>query len=226
MAHSVARNESRRIPLSIYARLFQWCQRGNGEVDRGCDGDEVGRFIFLFCTQGLVPANQNMKEMIQFRYVWFILLGMLTLHACSGQSADSSASTTSKKGGWLVNVNEAQSQSIKENKPILVYFTNTDTCGLCKQMDTNVFSTPTFKDWAEQSVVLLKVDFSKIPEGSNEQYSGMAHSLKVNEYPTTWILSITHEPENNRFKVKPIGKIAYQQTPEKFIGMLQNLVRK
>ena len=167
-----------------------------------------------------------MKVMIQLRYVYFMLMGILALHSCSGQSADSSASSTSNKAGWLVNVNEAQAQSIKGNKPILVYFTASDTCGLCTRMDTDVFSTATFKDWAEQSVVLLKVDFSKIPEGSNEQYAGMAQSLKVNEYPTTWILIITHEPENNRFKVKPIGKIAYQETPEKFIGMLQNLVRK
>ena len=155
----------------------------------------------------------------QLRHISLVLIGIISLHSCTSQSA-------SEKQGWLISLNEAQTQSIKENKPVLVYFTASDTCGLCKRMDTNVFATQTFKDWSEQSVVLLKVDFSKIPEGSNEQYAGMAQSLKVNAYPTTWILNVTHEPNNNRFKVKPIGKIEYQETPEKFIGLLQNLVRR
>ena len=155
------------------------------------------------------------------RYACFVLLGILTLQACSGQAADTSQPKSSSKGGWLTNLNEAQAQSVKESKPILVYFTARDTCDLCKQMDEAVFSSSTFKDWAAMSVILLKADMAN----SNEQTAGMAQSLKVTQYPTFWILKITHEPENDRFKVKPMGTIGYQDTPEKFIGMLQGLVR-
>ena len=160
--------------------------------------------------------------MNQIRYACFILIGILTLQACAGQSADTSQSKSSIKGGWLTNVNEAQAQSVKENKSILVYFNSSDTCNLCKRLETNVFATPMFKDWAEKSVVLLEADLVN----SNEQITGMTQSLKVSVYPTIWILSITHEPADNRFKVKPKGTIGYQDTPEKFIGMLQGLVRR
>ena len=154
----------------------------------------------------------------QLRYISLLLISIISLQSCTSQ-------TTPDKQGWLFSLNEAQTQSVKENKPILVYFTASDTCGTCKRMDAEVFSTPTFKDWAEKSVVLLKVDFSNLPEGSKEQNTGMAQSLKVTTYPTIWILNITHEPQNNRFKVKPMGMIGYQDTPEKFIGMLQGLTR-
>lgn len=170
-------------------------------------------------------------------YLYIILLGMLMVQACKpgpsseevGQDQGIAKTKTIGDRGWLTDLNEAQAQSVKEQKPILVSFTASDTCRLCKALNANVFSSPTFKSWAEKSVVLLEVDMAQknlLSENRDEQHLAMANSLKVNEYPTVWILKITHEPENDRFKVKPLGKIGYQETPEKFIGLLQNLTRK
>ena len=164
----------------------------------------------------------------------FILITILSLHACSGKPSDSPAtttdnSTTKANVGWFDSMNDAYAQSMKDHKPILAYFTSSDTCGLCQQLETNVLSTPVFKTWAEQNVVLLKIDFSKhdqLQDGNQEQNTGMAQYLKVTGYPTIWILNVTHEAENDRFKVKPIGKVPIEQSPEKFIGMLQNFVRR
>lgn len=130
---------------------------------------------------------------------------------------------------WLVNLNEAYEQSAKDHKPVLVYFTSTDTCGLCKQLEAEVFSTPDFKAWAEKKVVLFEVDFSndtQLPQDSKEQNTAMARSLKVTTYPTIWMLNVTHEVENGRFKVKPIGYTGYHPSSEKLIGALQNFIRK
>jgi len=170
----------------------------------------------------------------QLRYLSFILIAIVSLIACSSKPSDSTGSspdTSSSKSGqeWLTNMNDAYAQSGKDNKPILVYFTASDTCGVCKQLEINVFSTPVFKEWAENSIVLLELDFAKhnqLPDGNKEQNMGMAQSLKVTSYPTVWILSVTHEKENGRFKVKPIGKAAIEQSPEKFIGGLQNFIRR
>ena len=175
--------------------------------------------------------------MIRSSYLFIILFGVLTLQACKqsptndsvAESQTPSNSDASANAVWFYNFNNAQAHSIKENKPIMVYFSDGDTCSLCKQLKTNVFSTPVFNEWAKKSVVLLELDLStknQLPQNFNEQHQAMARSLKVNDFPTIWILKITHEPENDRFKVKPLGKIGYQETPEKFIGLLQNLTRK
>lgn len=169
-------------------------------------------------------------------YTYIFVLVILTLQACKQQSssdpvAKSQIESNSNAAGeavWFDNFNDAQSQSIKDQKPILVNFTSSDTCGLCKKLDTDVFSSSIFTDWAARNVVLLQIDFSvknELPQDYIEQHAAMARSLKVTSYPTTWILNITHEPENNRFKVKPMGKIGYQETPEKFIGAISNLFR-
>ena len=152
-----------------------------------------------------------MKVTSPFKFVYFILLAILTLQACSPKSSDT-ATTSASPHPWLVNMNDAQAQSVKDKKPILVYFTSSDTCGLCEQLETDIFSTPMFKEWAEKKVVLFKVDFStldQLPPGSQEQNTAMARSLKVSTYPTFWMLSVTHEVENGRFKIKPIGYTGY-----------------
>lgn len=159
----------------------------------------------------------------QLRYVYFILISIISFQACTSQPAEQKDNTE-----WLKNLNEAQTQSVKAGKSILVSFTNSDTCRLCQQLETNVFSTPAFKTWAEKNVVLLEVDFSAmnpLAENNKNQNAAMAQSLKVSSYPTIWILNITHEPDNNRFKVKPIGYTTYQPSPEKLIGALQNFIR-
>jgi protein disulfide-isomerase len=126
---------------------------------------------------------------------------MTSLQACISQSADNkgagSEPSTAGNGPlqWLSNMNDAYAQSVKDNKPILAYFTSSDTCGLCKQMDAAVFSTPVFKTWAGKNVVLYELDFSKdkqLAAGSLEQNTGMANYLKVSGYPVVWIIYITH----------------------------------
>lgn len=161
-----------------------------------------------------------------FRLFGFSLIGIFGFQACSKLSADSSTAQAVSQQ-WMANINEAYAKSVKEQKPVLAYFTSSDTCRLCKQLDANVFSSPTFTTWAEKKVVLFKVDFAtldQLPKGNQEQNTAMAQSLKATTYPTIWMLNVTHEAENGRFKVKPLGYTGYQPSPEKLIGALQNFV--
>ncbi len=133
----------------------------------------------------------------------------------------------SDKEGWLVDLDEAYAQSIQSGKPILANFTGSDWCGWCKKLDADVFSTPKFKEWADKNVVLLEVDFPRrkqLPEKNRQQNMAMAQSLGIKGYPTIWILNVTREEENSRFKVDPIGKTGYTKTPEEFIGVVANFV--
>lgn len=170
----------------------------------------------------------HMKVTSSITYIFLILLAILTFQACNPKSSDSSSTSLSPQS-WLTNLNEAYAQSVKVQKPVLVYFTSSDTCGLCEQLEADIFSTPMFKEWAEKKVVLFEVDasaLSQLPAGSQEQNTAMARSLKVSTYPTFWMLSVSHEVENGRFKVKPIGYTGYHPSPEKLIGALQNFVRR
>lgn len=61
---------------------------------------------------------------------------------------------------WLTDFNEAKEISIKEKKPILVYFTGSDWCSPCKMLKKDFFNTPKFEERASK-MVLLMVDMPR-----------------------------------------------------------------
>lgn len=172
-------------------------------------------------------------------------LGLLIFIACGKTKSDQAAALSSgsadqemvipppsayksDKEGWLVNLDEAYEKSIRENKPILANFTGSDWCGWCKRLDMDVFSKPEFRSWAEKNVVLLEVDFpkrKKLPPKNQEQNAAMAQSLNIAGYPTIWMLNVSREEVNGRFKVTPLGKTGYAKTPAEFIGALSGFLR-
>jgi len=60
---------------------------------------------------------------------------------------------------WLESYGEALSTAKKENKPVLVDFTSSDSCPPCITMKREVFDTTAFKKFAAGNLVLLEVDF-------------------------------------------------------------------
>src|SRR5690625_2238264 len=79
--------------------------------------------------------------------------------------------------GWMVDIEKAHEESVRTGKPIMANFTGSDWCGWCKRLTASVFSKQEFKDWAEDNVVLLELDFPrrmKLPEEIQQQN----HSLQ------------------------------------------------
>lgn len=170
-----------------------------------------------------------MKAILFHKYL-YLLAVILSLHACQSKpEEDKEAAEKEMSLQWYSGINDAYDQSVKSNRPILVYFAGSDTCGQCTQLESNIFTDPVFKTWASKSVVLLRINYQANPQGmqgSEDQNAAIARSLKVSAYPTLWVLNITHEAENGRFKIKPVGYTRYQPSTEKLIGALQNFMRR
>ena len=62
---------------------------------------------------------------------------------------------------WYTDVKEALVVSVKENKPLLLFFTGSDWCGWCIKLQNEVLKTPEFKKWAAENVVLVELDFPR-----------------------------------------------------------------
>ncbi len=106
---------------------------------------------------------------------------------------------------WHTDLNKAIELSKKENKPMMLFFTGSDWCGWCVKLKKEVFSQSEFKQWAQDNVILVEVDFPKTTAQSEElktQNRMLQQQFVVRGYPTCFFV--------NADKLKD-GKINFTQ---------------
>ncbi len=70
-----------------------------------------------------------------------------------------------KRGPWEDSETIARQRSIREGKPMLIWFTNSQSSPMCKAISQDLFSTNDFGIWATENLVRLRVDdYVKITE--------------------------------------------------------------
>ena len=107
------------------------------------------------------------------------------------------ASSWATKPGWTSSLDKATQVASASKKYILLDFTGSDWCQYCIQMDKEVFSTPSFKSFAKQNLVLVELDFPKehaISPTVLAQNVKLGQQYNINGFPTSVLLdSSGHE---------------------------------
>ncbi len=101
------------------------------------------------------------------------------------------AASTSAQARWMTDYSSALKQAQAEDKAVLINFTGSDWCGWCIRLKEEVFSTAEFKDFANESLVLLEVDFPRKISLSSDQVAKnekMAKDFGVRGYPTVYLV--------------------------------------
>ncbi|WP_235297940.1 thioredoxin family protein [Portibacter marinus] len=144
--------------------------------------------------------------------------------------AQSDSEYQAHQEGWLVNLDEAYEISKKTGKPILANFTGSDWCGWCKRLSANVFVHDEFKQWANENVVLLELDFPRrfqLPVKYRQQNANLQQAFGVRGYPTIWVFNLDKNETTNQFNIEALGKTGYAKTVEDFTsGVDQMIARK
>ncbi len=63
-----------------------------------------------------------------------------------------------KRGPWEESESIAKSRSVREGKPLLIWFTDSQSSPMCKAVSQELFSTNDFGNWATEKLVRLKID--------------------------------------------------------------------
>lgn len=112
---------------------------------------------------------------------------------------------------WHTDMSKAADISIKENKPMFLFFTGSDWCGWCIRLQKEVFKTPEFIKWAKENVVLVELDFPRKNNQSEEvkmQNAQLQQQLQVRGYPTVWFVSATKTAEA-KVNLNALGSTGY-----------------
>ncbi len=93
---------------------------------------------------------------------------------------------------WFTDFEAAKAKAKAEQKPLLLDFTGSDWCGWCIKLDKEVFSQDAFKAYAEESLVLVEIDFPRKNDQTDEtkaQNNALKDKYKIRGFPTIVILS-------------------------------------
>jgi protein disulfide-isomerase len=150
----------------------------------------------------------------------FLLMGSLSMLA---------QDTEYKAGheGWLVDVDEAYELHKKTGKPIMANFTGSDWCGWCKRLSANVFVHDEFKEWAEDNVILLELDFPRrkqIPNEYRQQNANLQRAFKVRGFPTVWVFELDKDTKTGELKINALGKTGYQRSVAEFTNGVDKIL--
>lgn len=142
----------------------------------------------------------------------FLLLFIFLFTSCNnGQSA----STDGLK--WENNLEQAIEQAKKENKAVLVNFTGSDWCIWCKRLSSEVFQQKAFKDYADESLVLVMLDFPKDKQQTTETQNynrNLAQKYGIQGFPTILIFDS---------QGKMVGQTGYLPGgPEKYVENIKS----
>jgi protein disulfide-isomerase len=108
-----------------------------------------------------------------------VLLSAVLIGCSKGSSSDNL--------NWEENLETALQKAKTENKAVLVNFTGSDWCVWCQKLSAEVFSKSEFEDYAEENLILVKIDFPQSIEQSAETKSyntQLAQKFGIRGYPT------------------------------------------
>jgi thioredoxin-related protein len=146
------------------------------------------------------------------------LLFLLTALA-SVQAADKKSDA--KEHEWLSDLPTAQAKAKAENKLVLMDFTGSDWCSWCIKLHKEVFSTPEFKEYAKDKLVLMEVDFpqtKKQTKALKKANEALQEKYKIEGFPTIVVLD---------GEGKKVGELGYMPGgPKAFLAALDKLNKK
>jgi thioredoxin-related protein len=145
--------------------------------------------------------------------VKFFRLLLLTSLVSGGIIASSEAAE-----GWKTDYTAALAEAAKENKMVLLDFTGSDWCGWCIKLQKDTFSKPDFKKFAQESLVLVELDFPRGKTQSDElkkQNEELAEKFGVQGFPTLVLL----DPQGKE-ATRNVGYL--QGGPEAFIQWVES----
>ena len=132
-----------------------------------------------------------------------LVIAFLTLTSMSMQAQEELT--------WHTDMSKAADISIKENKPMFLFFTGSDWCGWCIRLQKEVFKTPEFIKWAKENVVLVELDFPRKNEQTDAvkmQNAQLQQQLQVRGYPTVWFVSAAKTAEA-KVNLTALGSTGY-----------------
>jgi protein disulfide-isomerase len=122
------------------------------------------------------------------------------------------AASAARAAEWTEDYAAAIAQAKKEHKMVLLDFTGSDWCIWCQRTDKEVFDTQKFKDFADQRLILVRLDFPRgkaQSDATKAQNSALQDKFGVDGFPTLVVLSANEKVVFSQLGYKEGGPDAF-----------------
>src|SRR5436305_7533142 len=92
---------------------------------------------------------------------------------------------------WTTDSDAAVAAAKVQDRAVFLFITGSDWCGWCMKLDREVLSTPAFAGFAEQNLILVKLDFphhKALPAGEKARNEALSQQYHVEGFPTIVVL--------------------------------------
>ena len=140
-------------------------------------------------------------------------------------------------GEWHTDFEKAKAESLKTGRPIYVLFTNSDSA-VSLNLERTIFSQKKFQNYADKSLVLMKVDFPAAihlqPKSLAQQNRGLRTKYAIATLPTMILLDangdlyvdfVKSEGSAERYRRK-MNEIMDFDPPKRYTEYLNEFVKK
>ncbi|MEX6626144.1 thioredoxin family protein [Tenacibaculum pacificus] len=122
------------------------------------------------------------------RNIFFILVFFLGVNTSFAQQ-----SVLDGNVKWEESFDSAIKKAKSEDKPLLLFFTGSDWCPPCQQVDRELFNTDKFKGFSDENLILYKADFPRnrdlVPLCTKQQNSKLQNRYGISAYPTVLVVN-------------------------------------
>ncbi|WP_339834126.1 thioredoxin family protein [uncultured Flavobacterium sp.] len=129
---------------------------------------------------------------------------------------------------WHTDMAKASELSMKEKKPLMLFFTGSDWCGWCIRLQNEVFKKEEFIKWANENVILVELDFPRRTaqdETLKQQNYQMQQIFQVKGYPTVWVVNPEKTAEG-KINLSALGSTGYVAGgPEKWLEGANSIIK-
>jgi protein disulfide-isomerase len=114
---------------------------------------------------------------------WLFVVYTLLFISCQAQN---------ERKVWYENLESAIEIAKEENKTVFINFTGSDWCKYCIKLDQEVLSQNEFKKFAQENLILVKLDFPRKIKQSQETIDynrNLMNKYRVPGFPSIILLN-------------------------------------
>jgi len=117
---------------------------------------------------------------------------------------------------WKTNLKDAFKEASVSGKEVLLFFSVSETCETCDQLEEKVFKSPAFRDFASENYILVKQDFNSGKSDNMEE-----NLLIVEKYNKDGFFPLVVVINKNTKVLGQIG-VYKNESPSEYVAKLQS----